>query len=149
MSLALPPDALLAKAMSHPLRAKMLHVLRTRTASPSELADELGEDLGRTSYHVRYLFADLGLLELVRTEPVRGAMEHFYRARPLPVAAEMGVQSWIGVVDEDALQAVQGVISQALAQLEEISTAAQRRVEERRGDPPYFPYAVSVHFGRA
>ena len=43
------------------------------------LARELDLPLGRVSYHIR-LLADLGAIELVRTEPRRGALEHFYRA---------------------------------------------------------------------
>jgi len=42
-----------------------------------------GERLGNVSYHVRIL-RELGLVELVRTEPRRGALEHFYRATARP-----------------------------------------------------------------
>jgi DNA-binding transcriptional ArsR family regulator len=52
-------------------------------ASPSELADALGEPLANVSYHVRIL-RELDCLELVRTEPRRGALEHFYRATVPP-----------------------------------------------------------------
>jgi DNA-binding transcriptional ArsR family regulator len=52
-------------------------------ASPSELADALGEPLGNVSYHVRVL-RELDCLELVRTKPRRGALEHFYRATVSP-----------------------------------------------------------------
>ncbi len=54
-------------------------MLDGRTASPNQLARELDLPLGRVSYHIR-LLADLGAIELVRTEPRRGALEHFYRA---------------------------------------------------------------------
>jgi DNA-binding transcriptional ArsR family regulator len=56
-------------------------------ASPSELADALGEPLGNVSYHVRVL-RELNCLELVRTEPRRGALEHFYRATVSPWLSE-------------------------------------------------------------
>ena len=69
--------------MAHPLRVRMLAVLNERVASPSELADELGEPIGNVSYHMRTL-ADLGMVELVRTEPRRGAVEHYYRAVERP-----------------------------------------------------------------
>ena len=72
-------DEALLKAISHPLRHRLLGLLDDRTASPNELARELGLPLGRVSYHIR-LLADLGAIELVRTEPRRGALEHFYRA---------------------------------------------------------------------
>jgi DNA-binding transcriptional ArsR family regulator len=72
-------DEALLKAISHPLRHRLLGLLDDRVASPNELARELGLPLGRVSYHIR-LLADLGAIELVRTEPRRGALEHFYRA---------------------------------------------------------------------
>lgn len=72
-------DEALLRAISHPLRHRLLGMLDGRVASPNQLARELGLPLGRVSYHIR-LLADLGAIELVRTEPRRGALEHFYRA---------------------------------------------------------------------
>src|SRR3954451_6416933 len=72
-------DKALLRAISHPLRHRLLGMLDGRTTSPNELARELGLPLGRVSYHIR-LLNDLGAIELVRTEPRRGALEHFYRA---------------------------------------------------------------------
>src|SRR4051812_10619115 len=72
-------DEALLKAISHPLRHRLLGMLDGRIASPNELARELELPLGRVSYHIR-LLNDLGAIELVRTEPRRGALEHFYRA---------------------------------------------------------------------
>lgn len=79
-----PTDTLMAKAMSHPLRVQALTILNERVASPSDIAAELGMPIGRVSYHVRALL-DLGCIEEVETRPVRGALEHLYRAvrRPL------------------------------------------------------------------
>jgi DNA-binding transcriptional ArsR family regulator len=71
------------KAMSHPLRARILRLLVERgTASPAELARALGAELSDVSYHVRRL-EKLECAELVRTRLVRGAVEHFYRALEL------------------------------------------------------------------
>lgn len=67
------------KAMAHPLRSAILRILVERTASPAEMARELNEELSNVSYHTRQLVA-LECAELVRTRPVRGALEHFYRA---------------------------------------------------------------------
>jgi len=72
-------DPRLVKALAHPLRVQILAVLQDRTASPSDLSDELGAPLGNVSYHVRIL-AKLGLLKLVRKRQRRGAIEHLYRA---------------------------------------------------------------------
>ena len=71
-------DPRLMKALSHPLRQQILQALNQRVASPAELSQELGESLGNVSYHVKIL-DELEAIELVRTAPVRGALEHFYR----------------------------------------------------------------------
>jgi DNA-binding transcriptional ArsR family regulator len=80
-------DPLLVKAIGHPLRLKLLTLLNERVASPSELAEELGEPLGNVSYHMRRL-AELECIELVRTTPVRGALEHHYRATARPMFSD-------------------------------------------------------------
>jgi len=67
------------KAMNHPLRAALLRILVERTSSPAEMARELDEDLSNVSYHTKQL-VELECAELVSTRPVRGALEHFYRA---------------------------------------------------------------------
>lgn len=71
-------DRRLIKALSHPLRERILTILNERVASPNELAKELDEGLSQVSYHVKVL-KDFECIELVRTEPRRGAVEHFYR----------------------------------------------------------------------
>ncbi|HEX6455635.1 MAG TPA: winged helix-turn-helix domain-containing protein [Solirubrobacterales bacterium] len=79
-----PAHEQLVKGLSHPVRVECLTVLAERVASPRELAEALEEDLSNVSYHVRVL-DELGLIELVSEEPVRGAVAHFYKAveRPL------------------------------------------------------------------
>ena len=67
------------KAMSHPLRAAVLRILTERTSSPAEMARELDEELSNVSYHTKQL-VEFECAELVSTRPVRGALEHFYRA---------------------------------------------------------------------
>jgi DNA-binding transcriptional ArsR family regulator len=76
-------EARIAKALAHPLRARILQRLGERVASPGDLAMELGAPLGVVSYHVRML-RDYDCVELVRTEPVRGALQHFYKATARP-----------------------------------------------------------------
>jgi DNA-binding transcriptional ArsR family regulator len=76
-------DQRIMKALSHPLRLRMLTLLNQKVASPSELAQELDEPLGNVSYHMRFL-ADLKMVRLVRTEPRRGAVEHYYEALEPP-----------------------------------------------------------------
>src|ERR671939_1615241 len=69
----------LAKALSHPMRARILGILDERVASPNEIAEIIDERLPNVSYHVRALL-DLGCIELVDTAQRRGAIEHYYRA---------------------------------------------------------------------
>jgi helix-turn-helix protein len=76
-------DQRLIKALAHPLRHRILQALNLRVASPSELADEFNEPLGNVAYHVKVL-AENDAIEEVRTAPVRGALEHFYRATMRP-----------------------------------------------------------------
>jgi DNA-binding transcriptional ArsR family regulator len=72
-------DQRIVRALSHPIRHRVLMALNERVASPKELAAELGEPLGNVSYHTRVL-AQLGCIELVSTTQRRGALEHHYRA---------------------------------------------------------------------
>ena len=76
-------DPRLAKALSHPLRARILVILNEQVASPNEIAEMLDERLPNVSYHVRAL-VDLECIELVRTAQRRGAIEHYYRALMRP-----------------------------------------------------------------
>jgi DNA-binding transcriptional ArsR family regulator len=86
MTVSKKPRALdwfaLATAGLHPTKIRALEVLAERgnaEASPADLAKVVGVSLGVMSYHVREL-REKGLVELVRTEPRRGALQHFYRA---------------------------------------------------------------------
>jgi DNA-binding transcriptional ArsR family regulator len=72
-------DPRIAKALSHPMRARILGILDERVASPNEIAEMIDERLPNVSYHVRALL-DLGCIELVDTAQRRGAIEHYYRA---------------------------------------------------------------------
>ena len=71
------------KALSHPLRLRILAMLEERPGSPVQLAPRLDSTLGRVGHHVRVL-RDAGLIELVETRRRRGAVEHIYRASALP-----------------------------------------------------------------
>jgi DNA-binding transcriptional ArsR family regulator len=68
-----------SKAMSLPLRHRVLVILREREASPKEISEDLDEALGKVAYHVRKL-ANAGLIELVDTDRRRGGTQHFYKA---------------------------------------------------------------------
>jgi DNA-binding transcriptional ArsR family regulator len=83
-------DQELVKALAHPLRVRILEALQGRVASPTELSKELGESLGVIAYHTNTLVS-CSCLELVRTRPRRGALEHFFTATP---RSFIGHQDW-------------------------------------------------------
>ena len=110
-------DPTVAKALAHPLRTRILAALADRTASPSELANELDVPLGVLSYHVRRLTA-LGFLKLVRRVPRRGAVEHYYTATVRPRITDEAWGATPAIVKQASLGA-------ALAQIgSDVSAAA-------------------------
>ncbi|MEX0972186.1 MAG: winged helix-turn-helix domain-containing protein [Solirubrobacterales bacterium] len=109
----------LVKSLAHELRAEILAILNERMASPNELAKELDEGLSQVSYHVKVL-KDYKVITLVKTEPRRGAVEHYYRAtsrayltdrdwHELPESVRVGMSADLfqAVVD-DAVAAMEG-----------------------------------------
>jgi len=84
---AVTMEASLAAIVAHPTRARCFSILAERTASPVEIAQEIGKDVGHVGYHVRKL-QEMNLIELVDERPVRGAVEHFYRAVVRPFVSE-------------------------------------------------------------
>jgi DNA-binding transcriptional ArsR family regulator len=78
--LALSEDPAWAKARAHPARGDILRLLREHgELSPAAAVAKLdGVSLGTLSYHFRYL-RKLGLIELSKTIPRRGALQHVYR----------------------------------------------------------------------
>jgi DNA-binding transcriptional ArsR family regulator len=109
-------DPRYVKALSHPLRVRILAILEERTASPVQLAQLLDASLGVVSYHVRTL-ERFGLIKLVRTNPVRGAVEHHYRANARPTISD---QAWASA----APVAKQAYLSSFLQQVGAYTNAA-------------------------
>jgi DNA-binding transcriptional ArsR family regulator len=74
-------DPRLVRALNHVLRQHILLAMVRGESSPNELAKALDEELNQVSYHVKVLRDDCdGMIEMTRTEPRRGAVEHYYRA---------------------------------------------------------------------
>lgn len=74
-------DRWFVRALSHPVRVEILELLQEREASPIEMKRAIGGTLNLVNYHLKVL-VDCGCVEVTRTEPVRGAVKHFYRAMP-------------------------------------------------------------------
>ena len=81
------------RAISHPIRIRLLAMLDEEPASPVILASKLNQPLGTIAYHVRTLY-DLGLLKLVSTRQRRGATEHYYKTTGHPSSTE---EAWEGL----------------------------------------------------
>jgi DNA-binding transcriptional ArsR family regulator len=74
-------DPRLVKALDHVLRQHILLAAVQGEVSPNGLSKALNEGLSHVSYHVKVLRDDCdGMIEETRTEPRRGAIEHYYRA---------------------------------------------------------------------
>jgi DNA-binding transcriptional ArsR family regulator len=120
-------DPRIAKALSHPMRGRILSILNERVASPNEIAEMIGERLPNVSYHVRAL-QSLGCIELVRTAQRRGAIEHYYRALVRPLFSD---RDWKRL-PRSARQAVSDVGLQMI--WEDTSDAMRTGTFESRAD---------------
>jgi DNA-binding transcriptional ArsR family regulator len=78
------PEQALLFLLRHPLRRELLrlYVKEGGSLSPKQLSDFTKKHLSLVGYHVREL-AKQGAVELVRTQPRRGSVEHFYEATAL------------------------------------------------------------------
>ena len=101
----------LAKALAHPLRVRILSSLHKGISSPNQLSQELGEPLGNVSYHVKTLL-EYDCVELVKTEPRRGAVEHFYRATERAFFSDA---DW-AKIPASARKGINGVVLEAIGQ---------------------------------
>jgi DNA-binding transcriptional ArsR family regulator len=113
------------KAMGHPLRAAILRILAERTASPAEMARELGEELSNVSYHAKQLVR-FEAAELVDVQVVRGALEHFYRATERPL---IDIEEWL-TLDEQGLQEVLDAHVRTRLEILEIEARSAGRLVE-------------------
>jgi DNA-binding transcriptional ArsR family regulator len=67
------------KALTDPMRNRILHILGYREATNQQLAALLDEPQAKVLYHVRVLL-DVGLIRLVEQRVRGGNVEKFYRA---------------------------------------------------------------------
>lgn len=85
----------LIRALEHVLRQHILLAAVAGEVSPNGLSKALGEGLSHVSYHVKVLRDDCdGMIEETRTEPRRGAVEHYYRAT---VKTLLPAKTWRGL----------------------------------------------------
>jgi hypothetical protein len=114
-------DENLVKALSHPLRWQILRMINEGTSTPAGIARRLGVRTENVSYHVRVL-NELGVIELVGTTPVRGALEHHYRATHRALVTEADAATMPPEVRRDAMQ---GVLRNAIEDLIRVGASDQ------------------------
>lgn len=120
-------DQRIIKALGHPLRVEILAILNDRTASPNELSKELEEGLSQVSYHVKVL-KDFDCIEMVKTEPRRGAVEHYYRA-----STKVFIPVWVMKLMPKSAQ--RHMFSDVLADVEQdVGTSLETGTFDKRPD---------------
>jgi DNA-binding transcriptional ArsR family regulator len=88
----------LMAGLQHPLRRQILRAIHDAGdggQTPRAVADQLDLPLSNISYHVRML-AENELISLVRTEPVRGSVAHYYVCSPV-VSSDPWVRRSLGI----------------------------------------------------
>lgn len=107
-------ESTLRALFAHPTRVAAYVILVERTASPTEIAHHLKMDVGHVGYHVRKL-VEIGQVELVDERPVRGAVEHFYKAITRPFCE---VEEWEKMSPEE-----RGSMTRQTLQLHQVDIA--------------------------
>jgi DNA-binding transcriptional ArsR family regulator len=120
-------DQRVIKALAHPLRVEILAILNDRMASPNELSKALEEGLSQVSYHVKVL-RDFDMIHMVKTEPRRGAVEHYYRA-----SEKVFIPSWVlKLAPKSAQRSIWGDV---LADIEQdVGTSLETGTFDKRED---------------
>ncbi|HSS05029.1 MAG TPA: hypothetical protein VLK89_07585 [Solirubrobacterales bacterium] len=105
-------QAQLFNTLGHEIRLDALRIFNERVASPNEIANEIGANLSLVSHHVQVLLGD-GSIELVKTEPRRGAVEHYYRAK---VPAMIDDKAWQKMPQKSRLVVYRTILQSLMAE---------------------------------
>jgi DNA-binding transcriptional ArsR family regulator len=120
-------DQRLIKALAHELRVHILAIFNDRMASPKELSKELNEGLSQVSYHVKVL-KDYDMIEMVKTEPRRGAVEHYYQA-----SKKVFMPAWMmRLIPQSVQRSMFGDVLEDIEQ--DVSTSLQAGTFDKRPD---------------
>jgi DNA-binding transcriptional ArsR family regulator len=112
-------ESTLGALLSHPTRVAAYVILVEREACPQDIAHELRKPVTHVGYHVRKL-CEMGHIELIREEPVRGTVAHYYKAIKRPFS---DTEEWAEMTDEQ-----RGALTRLTLQL--IATDAAEAVDE-------------------
>jgi DNA-binding transcriptional ArsR family regulator len=76
-------EEVVAYAVGHRVRVKILIALRDGVYSPAEIAEMIGEPLNKVANHMREL-VDAGSIEIAESRTRRNTVQHLYRAVKTP-----------------------------------------------------------------
>jgi DNA-binding transcriptional ArsR family regulator len=116
MSLEEAADRQQMRALSHPVRVRILSLTSGPAMSTAELARELGMNHAAVSFHVRKLVT-AGFLTLAETRSVRGGQERRYRH------LSGGRANWD---DQDARLTVRAVSAEVVRRLADVPSVKWR-----------------------
>lgn len=114
------------KALSHPVRHRLLFELRDRSATISQLAVQLDLRKGTVAHHLKVLH-DAGMVRVVETRQVRGGTEQYYR-RTAERFRYVGAES--GEIHAGMLRTIAGEL--ATARQTPVLTLRQVRLTEEQ-----------------
>jgi DNA-binding transcriptional ArsR family regulator len=100
-------------AVGHRIRVHILIVLNEGTFTPAQIARIIDEPLNNVSNHIREL-VDAGSIELTKTEPVRNATLHYYRAIKMPYYSD---EEYAAMTPQQRQVTIGLVIQSAIAEL--------------------------------
>ena len=102
-----------AFAVAHEIRIEALTIFNERVASPKDVADALDIALNKAGHHIKILL-DEDCIELVKTEPRGGSVEHFYRGIKRP---ELSDEEWAATPDRTRRKIVAAVVRNLIAEM--------------------------------
>ncbi|NUT96305.1 MAG: winged helix-turn-helix transcriptional regulator [Saccharothrix sp.] len=123
------------KALSHPLRQRLLFALGREPATTSQLAVSLGAQKGNIGHHLKVL-REAGLVRVVETRQVRGGTEQYYQraAKRMSYSSSPAehTQAIFGAVAEEVARAAEQplVVLRHLRLTEEVAARMAKALQD-------------------
>jgi DNA-binding transcriptional ArsR family regulator len=134
----IPPEDVprrISRALGHPIRVEALRCLiKDDTISANRIAKQIGENTGTVAYHVRVLFEECRVLELADVQPVRGALEHFFRLAPIAHDDDGLFMCRPATLDDRGLQDALEALREANEKMEKAEAESHQRLEKNGGE---------------
>jgi DNA-binding transcriptional ArsR family regulator len=124
----------ISRALGHPIRVEALRCLvKEDTLSANRIAKQIGENTGTVAYHVRVLYEECQVLELANVQPVRGALEHFFRLAPISRDGDGLFMCRPATLDDRGQRDAFEALREANEKMEKAEAESRRRLEKGDG----------------